>query len=113
MIAGVLGGTFDTVALTSTDGIWVGGKRVASGDTTGPWSARLVLSEPTVKAAVLETARGGIVRSGLGYDWSDVGILTNIQPDHIGQDGIHDLEDILRIKEWLWQNACVKAERWF
>jgi cyanophycin synthetase len=98
MIECVLSQQYRVVGLTTTEGIWVGGRQVASGDTTGPWSARLVLSEPSVQAAVLETARGGIVRSGLGYDWSDVGIILNIQPDHIGQDGIHDLEDILRIK---------------
>jgi cyanophycin synthetase len=51
-----------------------------------------------VEVAVLETARGGIVRRGLGYDWSDVGVITNIQPDHFGQDGIDSLDDILHIK---------------
>ena len=65
---------------------------------TGPWSAGVVLSDPTTEVAVLETARGGIVRGGLGYDWSDIGIVTNIQPDHIGQDGIESVEDIVRIK---------------
>lgn len=98
MIAAVLEQTGKTVGLTTTEGIWLGGEKIVSGDTTGPWSARLILSEPQVEAAVLETARGGIVRSGLGYDWSDVGVMTNIHADHIGQDGIHSLEDILRIK---------------
>ncbi|HEY0566495.1 MAG TPA: cyanophycin synthetase, partial [Terriglobales bacterium] len=84
--------------LTTTDGIGIGGKQVVEGDTTGPWSARLVLADPAVDVAVLETARGGIVRSGLGYDWSDIGVMLNIQSDHIGQDGIHTLEDILHIK---------------
>jgi cyanophycin synthetase len=84
--------------MTTTDGIWVGGRRIARGDTTGPHSARTVLSDPAVEAAVLETARGGITRRGLGYDWSDVGVLTNIQPDHFGQDGIEDLEDLVHIK---------------
>ena len=87
-----------TVGVTTTDGIWVGGRRVAEGDTTGPHSARTVLSDPTVEVAVLETARGGIARRGLGYDWSDVGVLTNIQPDHFGQDGIETLEDLVHIK---------------
>ncbi|HWW76288.1 MAG TPA: Mur ligase family protein, partial [Pyrinomonadaceae bacterium] len=98
MIGHVLAHTGLCVGVTTTDGIWVGGRQVAKGDTTGPHSARAVLSDPTVEAAVLETARGGIVRRGLGYDWSDVGLLTNIQPDHFGQDGIEDLEDILWIK---------------
>jgi cyanophycin synthetase len=86
------------VGVTTTDGIWVGGRQVAEGDTTGPHSARTVLSDPTVEVAILETARGGIVRRGLGYDWSDVGVLTNIQADHFGQDGIETLEDLVYIK---------------
>ena len=84
--------------MTTTDGIWIGGQEIARGDMTGPWSAGVVLSDSTVDAAVLETARGGIVRSGLGYDWSDVSVMTNIHPDHIGQDGIESVEDIVRIK---------------
>jgi cyanophycin synthetase len=98
MTAHVLASKGLTVGMTTTDGIWVGGRQVAEGDTTGPHSARTVLSDPTVEAAVLETARGGITRRGLGYDWSDVGVLTNIQPDHFGQDGIEDLEDLVYIK---------------
>jgi len=98
MISHVLASAGLTVGMTTTDGVWVGGERVAEGDTTGPHSARAVLSDPTVEAAVLETARGGIVRRGLGYDWSDVAVLTNIQPDHIGQDGIESVEDLLWIK---------------
>jgi cyanophycin synthetase len=57
-----------------------------------------VLADSSVEVAVLETARGGIVRSGLGYDWSDIGVITNIQLDHIGQDGITSLEDLAFIK---------------
>jgi cyanophycin synthetase len=98
LIAHVLQAQCCTVGMTTTDGIWVGGKQIGFGDTTGPRSAETVLSDPAVEVAVLETARGGIVRSGLGYDWSDVGILTNIQEDHLGQDGIEDIDDILRIK---------------
>jgi cyanophycin synthetase len=98
MIGHVLAHAGLCVGVTTTDGIWVGGRQVAKGDTTGPHSARTVLSDPTVEAAVLETARGGIMRRGLGYDWSDVGVLTNIQPDHFGQDGIEDLEDLVFVK---------------
>jgi cyanophycin synthetase len=87
-----------TVGMTTTDGIYVGGRRIAEGDMTGPHSARTVLIDPAVEVAVLETARGGIIRRGLGYDWSDVGVMTNIGPDHIGQDGIESVEDILNIK---------------
>src|SRR5215213_2389916 len=98
MAGHVLASTGLNVGLTTTDGIWVGGRQVAQGDTTGPHSARTVLSDPAVQAAVLETARGGIARRGLGYDWSDVGVITNIQPDHFGQDGIRSLEDLVYIK---------------
>ena len=83
---------------TTTDGIYLNGERIVSGDTTGPVSALTVLEDRAVEVAVLETARGGIVRRGLGYDWSDVGVLTNIGADHIGQDGIESIEDILWIK---------------
>jgi cyanophycin synthetase len=84
--------------MTTTDGICVGGQEVMRGDTTGPYSAQVVLSDPTVEVAVLETARGGIARRGLGYDWSDVGVLTNVSGDHIGQDGIRSVDDLLEIK---------------
>lgn len=86
------------VGITTSDGIYMGQQLVAEGDTTGPASARAVLCDPGVEMAVLETARGGIVRRGLGYDWSDVGVITNIQPDHFGQDGIETVEDVLHIK---------------
>lgn len=86
------------VGMTTTDGIWIGGEPIIEGDTTGPVSARTVLSDSTVEVAVLETARGGIVRRGLGYDWSDISVLTNIRPDHIGQDGIENVDDLVHIK---------------
>lgn len=98
MIAHVFSHAGTRVGMTTTSGIWIGGECVAKGDTTGPKSARVVLSDPTVEVAVLETARGGIVKKGLGYDWSDIAVLTNIQEDHIGQDGIESIEDILHIK---------------
>jgi cyanophycin synthetase len=98
MIGHVLNESGQTVGLTTTDGIYIGGLCVAEGDTTGPQSARTVLSDPSVEVAVLETARGGITRRGLGYDWSDIAVLTNIRPDHIGQDGIETLDDLVYIK---------------
>src|SRR5690606_28702307 len=67
-------------------------------DTTGPLSAQTLLTNKDIDIAVLETARGGLVRSGLGYDISDIGILTNISEDHIGLDGIYTLEDLLNVK---------------
>jgi cyanophycin synthetase len=98
MIGHVLSENAQTVGMTTTDGIYIAGERIVEGDTTGPHSARTVLADPDVEVAVLETARGGIARRGLGYDWSDISVLTNIQPDHIGQDGIETVEDILHIK---------------
>jgi cyanophycin synthetase len=83
---------------TTTDGIYLDGELIVKGDTTGPVSAQTVLEDKSVEVAVLETARGGIVRRGLGYDWSDVGVMTNVAADHIGQDGIESVEDILWIK---------------
>lgn len=86
------------VGMTTTDGIHIGQELVAEGDLTGPASAQVVLADPTVEAAVLECARGGILRRGLGYDWSDVAVVTNIRLDHVGQDGIEDIEDLVWIK---------------
>lgn len=98
MIGHVLQSLGHSVGMTTTDGIYIGGERVAGGDTTGPGSAQAVLSDPAVDVAVLETARGGIVRRGLGYDWSDVGVITNIGDDHLGQDGIKSIDDVAYIK---------------
>jgi cyanophycin synthetase len=98
MVGHVLGQQGLNVGMATTDGVYVSGECIASGDMTGPKSARSILSDPTVEVAVLETARGGILRRGLGYDWSDVAIITNIRGDHIGQDGIQDVEDLVWIK---------------
>ncbi|HEY6660131.1 MAG TPA: cyanophycin synthetase [Pyrinomonadaceae bacterium] len=98
MVAHVLGETGLCVGMTTTDGIYIDGERIVEGDTTGPQSAQVVLADPAVEAAVLETARGGILRRGLGYDWSDIGVMTNISDDHLGQDGIKTIEDIVYIK---------------
>ncbi|MBP2662198.1 MAG: cphA [Firmicutes bacterium] len=84
--------------MTTSSGIYVDQECIAQGDTTGPTSTTMLLSDPAVEAAVLEVARGGIVRGGLGYDFANVGIITNITEDHIGQDGIEDLEDLAYIK---------------
>ncbi|MCL6454544.1 MAG: cyanophycin synthetase [Alicyclobacillus sp.] len=87
-----------TVGMTTTSGVWIGGRQIAAGDMTGPYSARMVLSDPAVEVAVLETARGGIVRGGLAYDKANVAVLTNISPDHLGQDGIDTIEDLVHVK---------------
>lgn len=98
LIAHIAGVDGTVAGLTCSDGIWIGGELIEKGDTTGPHSARLVLSDPSVDVAVLETARGGIMKSGLGYDWSDVAVVTNVKADHIGQDGIEGIEDLIRVK---------------
>ncbi len=87
--------------MTTTDGIYIDNRRVVEGDTTGPVSARTVLTDPTVEVAVLETARGGMQRSGLGFDACDVAVVTNISEDHLGQDGIEDVDDLVFIKSLL------------
>lgn len=86
------------VGMTTTEGVWIAGHKVFSGDASGPISAELVLSDPGVDCAVLEVARGGLLRGGLAYDWSDVGVITNVRPDHFGQDGIENIEDLLWVK---------------
>ena len=87
------------VGLTCTDGIYVEGRRIDTGDCSGPKSARMVLGHPSVDVAVLETARGGMLREGLGFDWCDVAVVTNVgEGDHLGLNGIHRLEDLAAIK---------------
>jgi len=86
------------VGLTTTDDVRIDGRAVYTADATGPLSAQMVLGDPAVQVAVLETARGGLVRRGLGYDWTDVGVITNITADHLGQDGLHTVEDLAHVK---------------
>lgn len=86
------------VGMTSTEGIWINDKKIFSGDCSGPASAEVVLHDPAIDCAILECARGGLLRGGLAYDWSDVGIITNISADHIGQDGIETIDDLYWIK---------------
>jgi cyanophycin synthetase len=86
------------VGFTTSDGIYVQNHMMEKGDTTGPVSAEYILKDPTVEFAVLETARGGILRAGLGFSRCDIGIITNIQEDHLGLSDIHTLEDLARVK---------------
>ncbi|NLI60330.1 MAG: cyanophycin synthetase [Clostridiales bacterium] len=81
-----------------TGGIYINEKCFVEGDTTGPTSARTILMDKSIDIAVLETARGGIIRSGLAYDQSDVGVLTNLSEDHLGIDGVDTLDDLLDVK---------------
>lgn len=86
------------VGFTATDGIYLEGKRIYEGDCSGAQSASLVLREPFVNFAVLECARGGIIRSGLAFDQCDIGIVTNVAADHLGLKNIHTIEDLARVK---------------
>ncbi len=86
------------VGMSTTDGIAIGGETIQTGDLTGPWSARLVLNDPSVEMAILETARGGMARGGLGFDDLDVAVVTNIGGDHLGQDGVETLDDLIHLK---------------
>jgi cyanophycin synthetase len=98
MVAHILKMSGKRVGLTTTDGIYIDGERVLRGDMTGPWSARVVLTDPTVEAAVLETARGGILREGLGWDRCDVGCVLNVSADHLGLAGVDTLDDLAFVK---------------
>ena len=86
------------VGMATTDGVYCGGQLIHASDASGPRSAEMILDDATVEAAVLETARGGIIRRGLGYDRADVAVVTNITADHLGSDGIDDLDDLTDVK---------------
>ncbi|MBL7261227.1 cyanophycin synthetase [Paractinoplanes lichenicola] len=98
MTAHLLADTGLRVGLTTTDDVRIDGRVVFRADATGPRSAQMVLGDPGVQAVVLETARGGLLNRGLGYDWTDVGVLTNITADHLGQDGLATIEDLAHVK---------------
>ena len=98
MIAYTLGLSGKNVGMTCTSGIYIGGSCVMKGDNTGALSAERVLSDKSVDAAVLETARGGIIKRGLGYDLADVGVIVNISDDHLGLDGISTIEQLANVK---------------
>ncbi len=86
------------VGFAGTTGVEIDGAEIVSGDYSGPEGAGIVLREPTVDHAVLEVARGGIVRRGLGFDSCNVGVLLNVDEDHIGIDGVENLEDLALVK---------------
>jgi cyanophycin synthetase len=87
------------VGMANSNGVWLGDERVLDGDYTGPQGARRVLADATLDTAVLETARGGILRRGIAYESNDVGVVTNISADHLGLQGIATLEELARVKE--------------
>jgi cyanophycin synthetase len=98
MVAHILKMCGKTVGMTTSTGIFLDGREIMHGDLTGPKSARIVLRDPTVDVAVFETARGGILREGLGFDRCDVGAVLNIQEDHLGLKGVDTLEDLAWVK---------------
>ena len=87
-----------TAGLSSTDGVYIDGRLTVEGDMTGPVSARMVLRDPSIDVAVLETARGGLLRRGMGYRRCNVGAVLNVQSDHLGLRGVDTLEDMARVK---------------
>lgn len=98
------------VGFTTSDGIYIQNHMLEKGDTTGPLSAEYILKDPTVEFAVLETARGGILRAGLGFSRCDLGIITNIKEDHLGLNDIETLEDLARVKSVVVKS--VKKDGW-
>jgi cyanophycin synthetase len=110
LIAHIVKNNGHRVGFTTSDGIYVQNHMMLKGDTTGPVSAEFILKDPTVDFAVLETARGGILRAGLGFAHCDIGVITNIQEDHLGLADIYTLEDLARVKSVVINS--VKKDGW-
>ncbi len=98
MIAHIMKTAGKKVGLTTTDGIYIDGQQIMAGDMSGPSSARMVLKNPTIDYAVLETARGGILRSGLGFDRCNIAVVTNVTSDHLGLKGVDTMAELARVK---------------
>lgn len=109
LLAHIIKQTGRTVGYTTTDGIYIGGYLVEKGDTTGPQSAQTILQDPTVEVAVLETARGGILRSGLGFSQCDVGVVLNVAADHLGIGDIDTVEDLAHLKSVVVESVQTKG----
>lgn len=110
LIAHIVKNNGSRVGFTTSDGIYVQNTLLMKGDTTGPFSAEFILKDPTVEVAVLETARGGILRAGLGFNKCDIGVVTNIQEDHLGISDINNLDDLTRVKSVII--GAVKRSGW-
>jgi cyanophycin synthetase len=107
LIAHLLAGSGLRVGMTNTDGVYVNGRQTDSGDCAGPRSARNVLAHPDVDAAVFETARGGVLREGLGFDRCQVAVVTNVGAgDHLGLNYITTVEDLAVLKRVIVQNVA-------
>jgi cyanophycin synthetase len=98
LIAHLFRNTGRMVGFTTTDGVYIQNRMVMEGDMTGPFAANIILSNPTIDVAVLETARGGILRAGLGFEECDVGVVLNVSGDHLGLRGIHTVEQLADVK---------------
>ncbi len=98
MLSHILKAAGHIVGMTSTDGVYIDGHLSVKGDMTGPVSSKIVLRDPSVDIAVLETARGGIVRAGLGYRQSNVSAVLNVTEDHLGMRGIDNIEQLAEVK---------------
>lgn len=98
LIAHIFSQVYDSVGFTTTDGIYIGDRLIEKGDTTGPQSAQMILQDPTVDIAILETARGGILRSGLAFQYCDVGVVLNVAADHLGLGDIETIDQLARVK---------------
>jgi UDP-N-acetylmuramyl tripeptide synthase len=98
LLAAMIGASGRTAGFSSTDGVFVGDQPAESGDYSGPGGARAVLRDTRVEAAVLETARGGMLRRGLGAPRADGVAVTNVGADHLGEYGLHDIEDVAAAK---------------
>ncbi len=109
LLAHIVKQTGQITGYTTTDGTYIGEYLVDSGDNTGPQSAQLILSDPTVEVAVLETARGGILRSGLGFDQCDVGVVLNVAADHLGIGDIETVEQLAKLKSVLVESVMPKG----
>lgn len=98
LLAHIFKQTGKVIGYTTTDGTYIGDYLVEAGDNTGPQSAQLILSDPTVEVAVLETARGGILRSGIAFEAANVGIVLNVAADHLGIGDIDTLDQLAHLK---------------
>ena len=98
LLAHIFKQTGKVIGYTTTDGTYIGNFMVEPGDNTGPQSARLILQDPTVEVAVLETARGGILRSGIAFDSANVGVVLNVASDHLGIGDIDTIDQLAHLK---------------
>jgi cyanophycin synthetase len=105
LIAHIMKNVGKNVGFTTTEGVYIGNRLIMPGDNTGPVSAQMVLRDPTVDIAVLEVARGGLLRAGLGFDGCDIGVVMNVTEDHLGLKDINSLEEMARVKAIIAENV--------